>query len=320
MKLNRKELQIFNLSFLDIISCGFGAVVLLVLISNNAPESSQSSKDDTLTLLDQVIALQTRVDALTEEIDQQQKQNEERLSDRGNLGSAAQTLSQRLGQKDTETRKLDDDLEGLSLVKDSLKQISITPSSTRSTRDVEVGGIPVDSDYVIFVVDTSGSMLNIWSRVSATILNVLSIHPKVKGFQILNDQGKALISAYDGRWIPDTAQRRKSVMNVFSAWNELSNSSPVEGIETAIRSYAKPGQEISIYVFGDDYTGSSYDPVVEKITSLNKGGKKGRRLAKNTWRRIYFTAYHQSLCHINAGVNQAKWWNLSSTSTVSAAC
>ena len=280
MKLNRKDLQLFNLSFLDIISCGFGAVVLLVLISNNAPDTSQSSKDDTQTLLEQVIAQQTRIDALTEEIDQQQKQNDEQLSDRGNFGNAAQNLSQRLGQKDTEAKKLDDDLEGLSLVKDSLKQISIAPRSNRTTRDIEVGGIPVDSDYVIFVVDTSGSMLNIWSRVSATILNVLSIHPKVKGFQILNDQGKVLVSAYDGRWIPDTPQRRKSIMNVFSVWNELSNSSPVEGIGTALRVYAKPGQEISIYVFGDDYTGSSYDPVIEKITRLNKGGKKGKRLAK----------------------------------------
>ena len=280
MKLNRKDLQIFNLSFLDIISCGFGAVVLLVLISNNAPDTSQSSVDETHTLLDQVISLQTRVDELAEEIDQQKQQNDKRLSDRANLGNAAQTLSRRLGQKDTETRKLDDDLEGLSLVQDSLKQISIVPSSSSATRDDEVGGIPVDTDYVIFVVDTSGSMLNIWSRVSATILNVLSIHPKVKGFQIVNDQGKALISAYESRWIPDTAQRRKSVMKVFSAWNDLSNSSPVEGINTALRVYAKPGQEIAIYVFGDDYTGSSYDPVIEKITKLNKGGIKGKRLAK----------------------------------------
>ncbi len=280
MKLKRKDFQIFNLSFLDIISCGFGAVVLLVLISNTAPDISQSSLDETQALLGKVIALETAIDSLSEEIDRQTKQNDEQLSDSGSLGNAALSLSRRLGQKDTETRKLDDDLEGLSLVKDSLKRFSITPSSTDATRDIEVGGIPVDSDYVIFVVDTSGSMQQIWNRVSTKILNVLSIHPKVKGFQILNDQGKSLISAYAGRWIPDTPQRRKSVMAVFGGWNEVSNSSPVEGIEIALKQYVKPGQGVSIYVFGDDYTGSSYDPVIDKITKLNKGGKASRRLAK----------------------------------------
>jgi hypothetical protein len=169
---------------------------------------------------------------------------------------------------------------GLSLVKESLKRISITPATTKTTRDIEVGGIPVDSDYVIFVIDTSGSMLAIWDRVGKEIKNVLNIHPKVTGFQILNDQGTSLISAYRGKWIPDTQQRRKSILDVFDNWNDASNSSPVEGIETALKSYAKPGRSMSIYVFGDDYTGSSYDPVIDNITKLNNGGGAGKRLAK----------------------------------------
>lgn len=276
MKLKKKEFDIFNLSFLDVISCGFGAVVLLVLISNTSPDSSQSSLDEAESLLSQVVALETKIDTLNEEIDNQKKQNDTQLSDAGALGSAAQQLSQRLGQTQTEAQTLDSDMEGLSLVKDSLKRISIAPSSTKTTRDEEVGGIPVDSDYVIFVVDTSGSMLEIWDRVSREILNVLNIHPKVKGFQILNDQGKSLISAYSGKWIPDTPQRRKSIMNVFGAWNDASNSSPVEGVETALKIYAKPGRSMSVYVFGDDYTGGSYGPVIDQITKLNKGGgRKG---------------------------------------------
>jgi hypothetical protein len=108
----------------------------------------------------------------------------------------------------------------------------------------------------------------------------LSIHSQVKGFQVINDQGRALISAYSGRWIPDTPQRRTSVMKVFGMWNEASNSSPVEGIETALKSYAKPGQSMSIYVFGDDYTGSSYDSVIEEITRMNRSRPNGQRLAK----------------------------------------
>jgi len=280
MKLKKKDFDIFNLSFLDVISCGFGAVVLLVLISNSAEESSQSSAVDVESLLGQVITLENRIDGLAREIDQQKQNNDDHLAESGSLGRAAQTLSQNLGKKEKEERDLAGDLEGLSLVQSTLEKVTIAPSTSSTVRDEEVGGIPVDSDYVIFIVDTSGSMLSIWDRVSKEVLNVLSIHPEVKGFQILNDQGKALISGYSGRWIPDTPARRKSVMKVFDDWRDASNSSPVEGIETALKRYAKPGQSMAIYVFGDDYSGSSYDPVIAGITKMNALQSDGQRLAK----------------------------------------
>ena len=280
MKFKKKEFDIFNLSFLDIISCGFGAVVLLVLISNTAEAPSQSSVVEVEELLAQVITLENSIDSLAMDIDQQKNKNDDQLAESGNLGSAAQTLAQGLSIKKQEEKVLAGDLEGLSLVQSTLNRVSIAPSSSNTVRDEEVGGIPVDSDYVIFIVDTSGSMQSIWNRVSREILNVLSIHPKVMGFQILNDQGKSLISGYSGRWIPDTAQRRKSVMRVFGSWKDASNSSPVEGVEMALKRYAKPGQSTAIYVFGDDYTGSSYDPVIAGITQLNRVQKNGQRLAK----------------------------------------
>ena len=280
MKFKKKEFALFNLSFLDIISCGFGAVVLLVLISNTAEAPSQSSVEEVENLLAQVIALESSIDHLAEKIDQQKKKNHEQLAKSGNLGSAAQTLAQSLSIIEQEEKVLAGDLEGLSLVQSTLNRVSITPSSSSTVRDEEVGGIPVDSDYVIFIVDTSGSMQSIWNRVSKEILNVLSIHPRVVGFQILNDQGKSLISGYSGRWIPDSPHRRQNVMKVFGNWKDASNSSPVEGVEVALKRYAKPGQSTAIYVFGDDYTGSSYDPVIARITQLNRVQENGQRLAK----------------------------------------
>ena len=47
MKFRKKEFEIFNLSFLDIISCGFGAVIILVLISKTSDNISISGKDET---------------------------------------------------------------------------------------------------------------------------------------------------------------------------------------------------------------------------------------------------------------------------------
>jgi hypothetical protein len=279
MKIKRKEFDIFNISFLDIISCGFGAVVLLVLISNTAEEVSPTAMGEVENLLGQVVHLENTIDALSEEIDQQKKKNEELLAEKGSLGRSAETLARNLSVMENKEQVLSGDLEGLSLVQSTLDKVSISPA-TATVRDEEVGGIPVDSDYVVFIVDTSGSMQSIWGRVSREILNVLSIHPQVKGFQILNDQGKTIISGYSGRFIPDTPNRRKSVMSVFSKWQDASNSSPIEGITTALKLYAKPGQSTAIYVFGDDYTGSSYDQVIAKITRLNRLQKNGRRLAK----------------------------------------
>tara|TARA_R110002073_G_scaffold27244_4_gene88193 strand:- start:70 stop:1020 length:951 start_codon:yes stop_codon:yes gene_type:complete len=280
MKIRKKDFDIFNLSFLDVISCGFGAVVLLVLISNTDRDTPQSTTDQVESLLEQVMTLKSQVDNLAQKIDQQKKTNDIQLVESGNLARAAQTFSQNLSKKEREEKALTSDLDGLSLVQSTLETVTIAPSTSNTVRDEEVGGIPVDSDYVIFVIDTSGSMLSIWNRVSQEIINVLTIHPQVKGFQILNDEGKAIISSYSGRWIPDAPFRRKSVMKLFNEWRSASNSSPVEGIMTALKQYKKPGQSIAIYVFGDDYSGASYDNAIASITKMNRQQKNGQRLAK----------------------------------------
>ena len=280
MKFRKKELEIFNLSFLDIISCGFGAVIILILISKTSDNISVSGTNETGDLLKTVFSLQNKIQLLVDEITQQSNKNN-LLSDQGDkLLGVEKELTQSVERKQQEEVILEKDQEGLALVQSTLKQASIKPKETKNIRDDEVGGIPVDSDYVIFIIDTSGSMKQIWGRVSSEIINVLNIHPKVKGFQIINDLGKSLISGYHGKWMPDTPQRRKDVIKVFHYWSDASNSSPVEGINVALKIYAKPNISTSIYVFGDDYTGSSYDPVIEQITKLNKSKLKDKRLAK----------------------------------------
>jgi len=279
MKPRRASVEIFNLSFLDIISCGFGAVILLVLISKPLESNTPATIDATEHLLKQVMSAEDRVAESTGQLEKEKKELARLKQLQARLNNSEATAKSKLGAKTRELNKLDGDLEGLSLVETSLKRTSIKPSSA-TTRDIEVGGIPVDSDYVIFVIDTSGSMINIWQRVSREVLNVLKIHPKVMGFQIMNDNGIHLISSYAGNWIPDTPQRRKAVMRMFRSWQSASNSSPVEGLEVALKKYAKPGVSLSIYVFGDDYSGSSYGSVIDTIDNLNRNRITGKRLAK----------------------------------------
>ena len=71
--------------------------------------------------------------------------------------------------------------------------------------DAPVGGIPVDSEYIIFVIDTSGSMQRFaWPLLRRKMDEVLDAYPKVKGLQIMNDEGVYMFSSYAGKWIPDT--------------------------------------------------------------------------------------------------------------------
>lgn len=197
------------------------------------------------------------------------------------MNNQASALQQVLSSLDNQTEAMTESVASLSLVEQRLKQASLsTPRPPVNERDDEVGGIPVDSDYVVFIVDTSGSMKSIWGSVSTELINVLNIHPEVKGFQVLNDMGKSLISGYDGRWIPDTPTRRENVISLFSKWNALSSSSPVECLTVALRKYAKPNITTSIYVFGDEYSGANYDAVIGTVTEHNKNLSSGRRLAR----------------------------------------
>jgi hypothetical protein len=282
MRRRDKGIDIFSLSFLDIISCGFGAVVMLILISKTDVDVAPTAgTEDVSAMLSQLVTLQNSVSQIQQEMNQKLDALASLSEQKQSTAAASKALQQQLKALNQKQAATAESIAGLGLVEERLKQASLkTPQKPNKTRDEDVGGIPVDSDYVVFIVDTSGSMKNIWGKVSQEIVNVLNIHPQVKGFQILNDMGQSLISGYDGQWMPDTPARRKSVIELFKKWNAVSNSSPVEGLTAALRKYAKANITTSIYVFGDDYTGSSYDPVIDAITQQNKKLPSGRRLAK----------------------------------------
>ncbi|MEN8691904.1 MAG: hypothetical protein AB1Z20_17575, partial [Desulfobacterales bacterium] len=150
----------------------------------------------------------------------------------------------------------------------------------RRTPKVEssVGGIPVDSEYIIFIIDTSGSMQgNAWALVQRKMRETLKIYPKVKGIQVMNDMGEYMFSQYRGKWIPDSPARRRAILSRLAGWRAFSNSSPVEGITAAIRTFYSPDKRISLYIFGDEFSGNAIQPVVDKIERLNRVGAGGAR-------------------------------------------
>ena len=158
------------------------------------------------------------------------------------------------------------------------KQVQIRETTPEPEPTQEVGGIAVDSNYVIFVIDTSGSMRDKWARVKSVIDNVLTMHPQVKGFQIINDNGFYL--KRKGGWIDDTKSERRLALINMNSWSPSSNSNPYGGVAEALQTYGKPGRKLAIYVFGDDFSSRMYDDTAAAISALNKSGQAGKNNAR----------------------------------------
>ena len=275
MKKARSSGEIFGLAFLDVIACGFGAIVLLLLISKPAPMDAGGDARAPVreSEIEEAADLVTRLRERWEEL---QAVPPPRAAPPAEAAGGEAALEEAIRAADRELEQLQQDNQGLERVRESLRRATLRTRAPVTERDPEVGGIPVDSEYVIFIVDTSGSMKSIWDRVMEVMDQVLDVHPQVSGFQILNDNGGYLVSAYRRKWIPDTPRRRRSILDLVRSWDAFSNSSPVEGIETALRHYARQDGKIAIYTFGDDYTGSSYDEVIGTLQKLNTDRRTGK--------------------------------------------
>ena len=143
--------------------------------------------------------------------------------------------------------------------------------------DDAIGGIPVDSEYIIFVVDTSGSMQSKWGLVERKLGEVLDVYPKVKGLQIMNDNGRYMFQQYGGTWIEDTPQVRQAIKNTMRQWAPFSDSDPSDGIAYAIRTFWSPDKKISVYVLGDEFQGNSMEAVIRDIDKINVEDADGNR-------------------------------------------
>jgi hypothetical protein len=286
MSRRRRDFEIFSLSFLDVICCGFGAIILLLVLTKlGEPGAIEEARLDLDSLVAVLEAELFEIRGETAILDRRLRSRREQLSEeQAHIARLRGDLEEIRGEyaSSHELSEVQDILEGrmLAAQQDLTDEMRRLLEQSRRRREVDsaVGGIPIDSEYIIFVIDTSGSMFHYaWPAVVEKMTQVLDTYPKVKGMQIMNDMGQYMYSQYSGKWIPDTPGRRKAVIARLRSWNAFSNSSPVEGITRAIRTFATPNHRISIYVFGDEFTGSSVDEVVRAVDRLNTSPGDGER-------------------------------------------
>ena len=283
----RAETDSFTVSFLDVASCGFGAMIILLMIVKPADpamiEVSEVPQEASVTeLQEQLFEIRGETRILNRDLNAKHEQLSA-LTDR--IARLRRDLSDIEGRYQTSQQLSDettDEIGKLAVARQTLtEEMQRLLASVASPENNAIGGVPVDSEYIIFLIDTSGSMYNTpgnWNTMLEVIDNTLDVYPEVKGIQVMNDMGDYMFNTYRGEWIPDTPGRRQQIIQTLRAWQPYSNSSPVEGVTRAINTFYSPDKKISIYVLGDDFQpGGSIQDVLQTIDRINAEDEQGNR-------------------------------------------
>ena len=280
-----REFDVFSMSFLDTICCAFGAIILLFVLSKyGEPKAIEQARVDlagrVAKMQQELFEIRGRTEIINRELKARRIQlSAEQLRVARLQGDLSAVRGEMAGSK--QEAEVTNTIEGqLVAAQQTLSEEMkrLLGSQYKRMQDAVIGGVPVDSEYVIFLIDTSGSMYNFhWPMLLQKVNEVLDIYPKLKGFQVMNDQGVYMYPSFRGKWLPDSPTQRRNVIDRLRTWTPFSASSPAEGIIEAVRTYGNQNYRISIYVFGDEFTGDSIESVVRTVDSINRTGPDGRR-------------------------------------------
>ncbi|MFZ9873193.1 MAG: VWA domain-containing protein [Steroidobacteraceae bacterium] len=323
MKLKRRDTEVFSLSFLDVICCGFGAIILLLVLSEfGQPIVIERSRQD---LEAQIKKLQEELFVIRGESEVLERELRGRVDvlarERRNLAKVAGDVSSIRGQFDASRQNaavsniLENEL--LSAFQELEAENRRLVQASRARQRIltqAVGGIPVDSDYVIFLIDTSGSMQGgHWETAMEVMREILDIYPRLKGVQIVDDNGRELFGGTRGRWMTDSPALRTDIVQRMRSWRAFSDSNPADGIEQAIKTYWSADKRISIYVLGDEFTGESIQQALDAVDRINRPDSSGRRRVRihavgfpeapgmTPFTNIRFSALMRAMCERNDG-------------------
>ncbi len=279
MRTRRRQTSEASLAFLDIISCGFGAVVLLLVV---AELGDPSQRDE----IEQKIIKSVKL--LQESIFRTRKQNEQLRTELKNSESELELVKR-------QTKKIKEKID--SRIAQSPESDDSRPSAQDMklmamfyqeekerlegerivTADNQVGGIPLDSEYIIFLIDSSGSMKQMKAAVDQQFRAILDTYPQVKGLQIVNNKGEYLYPETAGGWVEDTEARRKEILAKYVLWSSDIQSDPTDGLVAAVKTYSTQDKELCIFVLGDDYqTFADIGRLIEGIDALQIKGPNGK--------------------------------------------
>lgn len=285
--IRRRPTQVFSLAFLDCICCGFGAVILIFVLT---VASQDQANQATLASLHRVIAGQmaalAKIRASQEELDRTRARALSLVA-----GARAKDESLRSMLDDFE-RQIQNQKKGQQALLVDIDDLKKEIAARQKKPDMVLPdvkplpvGLPVGSNYLAFVIDTSGSMRNfdtgeLWPIVISKVEEVLEVYPHVEGVQVLDTDGRFIMGERGGaQWLTDSPEMRDALRRALRHYDVFSESTPVQGIFRALRTLydpKNPDMKMGIYVFGDEFTGTA-DAVLKRLDELNPADAEGKR-------------------------------------------
>ena len=262
------------MSFLDIMACGFGALVLILLISEFQETEIKVVINDANKLLDTNDLMETRINELSvidDKIDTE-------LIELSQINNNIKKLKIILKKRQLISKNLND------LASDNEYSINKKRSAKQNQpiEQNEASGIKIDSRYLVFIIDNSGSMQTSgpWSRVLQEIDSIIQTFPSLEGYLILNDDGKTIHGG--SPWLKPSKSSRSTSINLLKANPNkyMSLSNPVIALKVAINRYGVNYKDVGVFVVGDDVLDNNRIENISndilKLNSLPGGLKKVR--------------------------------------------
>lgn len=261
--IKRRPIEVFSLSFLDCLCCGFGAILLLFILSIGSGPHGVESEVDVPTLK----SLQAELAALEADVANKSAQleaainSEQTSEERARIQSIIQELESKLADLKQE---YDSRQANLSTGQQAAAEAKRLLQSFKHENLPPIG-LPADATHVAFIIDTSGSMRNqmtgqLHYGVIEQIRELLDSLPEVRSIQFLDTSGNYMLSGRAGYWLPDTPGLRQQALRQILSYPIGSDSDPTRGLRRSI-SDLKPGltqmDTMSLYVIGDDFRGST---------------------------------------------------------------
>jgi len=284
--IRRRSIPVFSLSFLDCICCGFGAIILLFVLTMG----SQTRVIQELRLrLQNIMAQQLATLAQFRQDREELQRTQTRATQSVTALEERDTLKTMLAQLEQQIQYQQAGRQDLLVKVDELKK---DVAARQKKPEVELTvppapiGLPATSNYVAFVIDSSGSMREpnserIWPIVLRKFDEVLDAYPQVQGIQFLDADGRFIMGgrSAEQQWLPDSPEARNAIKRALYNYEEYSNSNPVPGIVRALRTLLdrdNADMRMTIFILGDEFTGTA-DAVLKRLEELNPRDKDGKR-------------------------------------------
>lgn len=167
LRQKRKDVEVFSLSFMDCICCGFGAVLLLFILTTG--QKTNFTESDLTDMRDRIASMERDITDEREEIERLRRALALINLDQDGMREQTTDTETRISQREKELQLL---LQELSTLRDVLARLmeeqqaipTVEEPPPISMPNVDrrqyLTGIRMEGEHVLFVVRASGSMLD----------------------------------------------------------------------------------------------------------------------------------------------------------------